>query len=94
MLIAVRVTPRGGRDGVDGWIRDDAGRLMLKVRVAAPAAEGQANAAVIAVLARALGLPKSAFALVSGQTARVKRIEVSGLSETELACALGPPPGA
>ena len=71
MQIAVRVTPRGGRDGVDGWIRDDAGRLLLKVRVAAAAAEGQANAAVIALLAKALGRPKSALALISGQTARV-----------------------
>lgn len=92
MLIAVRVTPRGGRDGVDGWIRDDAGRLLLKVRVAAPAADGQANAAVIVVLAKALGLPKSAFTLVSGQTARVKRVDVDGLSEAGLARAFGPPP--
>jgi uncharacterized protein YggU (UPF0235/DUF167 family) len=92
MLIAVRVTPRGGRDGVDGWIRDAAGRLLLKVRVAAPAAEGQANAAVIAVLAKALGLPKSAFTLLSGQTARVKRIDVVGLSEPDLTSVFGSPP--
>jgi len=92
MLIAVRVTPRGGRDGVDGWIRDDAGRLLLRVRVAAPAAEGQANASLIAVLAKALGRPKSAFALLSGQTARVKRIEVEGLSEADLTQAFGEPP--
>jgi len=92
MLIAVRVTPRGGRDGVDGWIRDDAGRLLLKLRVAAPAAEGQANAAVIAVLAKALGLPKSAFALLSGHTARVKRLEVQDLAEADLARAFGEPP--
>jgi uncharacterized protein (TIGR00251 family) len=94
MLIAVRVTPRGGRDGVDGWIRDDSGRPLLKVRVAAPAAEGQANAAVLAVLAKALGRPKSAFALLSGQTARVKRIEIAGLTEAELARAFGRPPDA
>ena len=93
-MIAVRVTPRGGRDGVDGWTRDDAGRLLLKVRVAAPAAEGQANASVIAVLAKALGRPKSAFALLSGQTARVKRIEVEGLTEAALAQAFGEPPQA
>jgi len=92
MLIAVRVTPRGGRDGIDGWVRDDAGRLLLKVRVAAPAAEGEANVAVIAVLAKALGLPKSALVLVSGQTARVKRIDVGSLGEAELASAFGPPP--
>lgn len=94
MLIAVRVTPRGGRDAIDGWIRDDAGRLLLRVRVAAPAAEGQANAAVIAVLAKALGRPKSAFTLLGGQTARVKRLEVEGLAEADLTRAFGAPPPA
>lgn len=94
MQIAVRVTPRGGRDAVEGWIRDDAGRLLLKVRVAAAAAEGQANDAVIALLAKVLGRPKSAFSLVSGQTARVKRISVEGLADADLARAFGPPPQA
>jgi len=94
MQIAVRVTPRGGRDAVDGWIRDDAGRLLLKVRVAAAAAEGQANDAVIALLAKALGRPKSALTLVSGQTARVKRISVEGVAEADVARTFGPPPAA
>ena len=94
MLIAVRVTPRGGRDGVEGWVRDGAGRLLLKVRVAAPAADGQANAAVLALLAKSLGLSKSALSLVSGQTARVKRIEIAGLTATDLAHAFGDPPSA
>jgi len=92
MQIAVRVTPRGGRDAVDGWVRDDAGRLLLKVRVAAAAAEGKANVAVIAVLANALKRPKSALTLISGQTARVKRIGIEGLSEAELAQAFGASP--
>ena len=88
---AVRVTPRGGRDAIDGWVRDDAGRAVLKVRVAAAAAEGQANAATIALLAKALGRPKSSLALLSGQTARLKRIEVEGLTDAELFAALGAP---
>ena len=94
MQIAVRVTPRGGRDGVDGWMRDDAGRLVLKVRVAAAAAEGQANTAVVALLAKALGRPKSALTLASGHTARVKRIVVEGLTEADLVRAFGPQPPA
>jgi uncharacterized protein YggU (UPF0235/DUF167 family) len=67
---------------------------LLKVRVAAPAAEGQANASVIAVLAKALRRPKSAFTLLSGQTARVKRLDVEGLTEADLARAFGAPPPA
>jgi uncharacterized protein YggU (UPF0235/DUF167 family) len=92
MMLAVRVTPRGGRDAVEGWVRDDAGRALLKVRVAAAAADGAANAAVVALLAKALGRPKSAFTLVSGQTARVKRIAVDGLNAADLAAAFGAPP--
>ena len=90
MRLTVRVTPRGGRDAVEGWTRDAAGRPVLKVRVAAAAAEGAANAAVIALLAKALGRPKSALSLVAGQTARLKRIEVD-ISEAELARAIGSP---
>ena len=91
MRLAVHVTPKGGRDGVDGWTTDEAGRAVLKVRVAAAASDGAANAAVIALLAKTLGRPKSALALVSGQTARLKLIEVE-VTAAELAAAFGPPP--
>lgn len=92
MRLAVRVTPRGGRDAVDGWTRDAAGRPVLKVRVAAAAADGQANAAVLALLAKALGQPKSSLTLVSGQTARVKLIEIGAAGEADLERAFGAPP--
>ena len=88
----VRVTPRGGRDAIDGWVRDDAGRAVLKVRVAAAAAEGQANAATLALLAKALRRPRSSLVLLSGHTARLKRIEAEGLTDAELFAALGAPP--
>jgi uncharacterized protein YggU (UPF0235/DUF167 family) len=92
LRLAVRVTPRGGRDAVDGWARDAAGRPVLKLRVAAAAAEGAANAAVLALLAKALGRPKSQLGIVRGETARVKQVEVEGLTEAELAEAFGAPP--
>ena len=92
MRLTVRVTPRGGRDAVEGWTQDEAGRPVLKVRVAAAAADGQANAAVIAVLAKALGRPKSAIRIVRGDTARTKQLEVEGLEPAGLAAAVGAPP--
>ena len=92
MRLAVRVTPRGGRDAVEGWLRDDAGRLLLKVRVAAAAADGQANAAVLALLAKALRRPRSDLTLLSGQTARVKLFSIEDLTEADLAARLGAPP--
>ncbi len=92
MRLAVRVTPRGGRDAVEGWARDPAGRAVLKVRVCAAPADGAANAAVIALLAGALRRPKSSLRLVAGETARVKLIEAEGLDEAALAAAFGPLP--
>lgn len=94
MRLTVRVTPRGGRDAVEGWARDETGRAVLKLRVAAAAADGAANAALIALLAKALGRPKSALRIVRGETARVKQVEIEGLDEAEAWRRLGAPPPA
>lgn len=92
MRLAVRVTPRGGRDAIEGWLRDEAGRAVLKVRVAAAPTDGSANAAVIGLVAKALRRPKSSIRLVAGETARLKLIEADGVDEAELASAFGPAP--
>lgn len=92
MRLTVRVTPRGGRDSVEGWSRDEAGRPILKLRVAAAAAEGAANAAVIALLAKALDRPKSSVRIVRGETARLKQVEVGGLDGAEALRRLGATP--
>jgi uncharacterized protein len=89
LRLTVRVTPRGGRDAVEGWTVDAAGRPVLKLRVSAAAAEGAANAAVIVLLAKALDVPRSAVRIASGETARVKRLEISGVDEGDLARAFG-----
>ena len=51
---------------------------MLRVRVAAVPDKGKANAAVITFLARALGVPRSALAVISGETARLKTVAIAG----------------
>ena len=81
--LAVRVTPRASRDAI-GDFRDG----VLAVRVTAPPTDGEANAAVARLLARALGLPGRDIVLVSGATARAKRFEVP-LTDEELARRLG-----
>ena len=92
LRLAVRLTPRGGRSAVDGWALDPEGRPYLKVRVAAPPVEGAANAALLAFLAKTLGLPRSALALVSGAGGRLKLIEIAGCDPLTLAAILGAPP--
>lgn len=81
--LRVRVTPRGGADRIDAVETDEAGRPLIKVRVRAAPADGQANTAVLATLAKALGRPKSTLTLVAGQTARIKTVEIEGLDEAE-----------
>ncbi len=86
--LAVRLTPRGGRDAIEGWTKDAAGRPLLKARVAAAPVDGAANAALIALVAGALGRPKSAVRLAAGAAGRVKQLEIAELSEAELLQAL------
>ena len=80
----MRLTPRGGRDAVDGWAVDADGRRLLKARVAAPPVEGEANAALIRLIAKTLGLPRSAVSIASGEGARVKILRIEGIDEAEM----------
>ena len=76
--LAVRLTPNGGRDAIDGFETDAAGERVLKVRVTAVPQKGRANTALIALLAKALRLPKSAVTIVSGETSRKKILRIEG----------------
>ena len=78
LLLSLRVTPKSSRDEVAGLHVAADGAVSLAVRVTAVPDRGKANKAVIETLARACGLPKSAFQLVSGETDRNKTILVSG----------------
>ncbi|MEO8208345.1 MAG: DUF167 domain-containing protein [Chloroflexota bacterium] len=74
------VTPRGGRDAIEG-VRD--GRLLM--RVAASPVDGDANDSVIRLIAQSLDVPRSAVRLVTGAAARRKVVAVSGVSALEVA---------
>lgn len=87
-MIAIRVTPRSSRPGIGEWKTDPGGRPFLEVRVAAAPADGAANEAAIRLIARALGIPKGSVRIVSGETARLKRIDLP-LSEQEVRAKLG-----
>ncbi len=63
---------------------DPAGRPFLKIRVSAPPVEGEANSALEKLLAKTLGLAKSSVKVASGTTARLKQVEVGGLSQADL----------
>ncbi len=82
--LAVKLTPGASTDRIDGWDVDAEGRPVLKVRVRARPVEGEANEALIKLLAKALGVPKSAVAIQRGGQSRTKMVGVEGLSDPEL----------
>ena len=75
-ILPIRVTPRSARPGIGGWRQSPDGREELEVRVAEAPADGAANAAVVKLLAKALGISRSEVSIASGHAGRHKRIEV------------------
>ena len=78
IVLAVRLTPKGGRDAIDGIATLSDGNTVLKVRVRAAPFEGEANAAMGRVLAKALGVPPARVEIVGGATSRIKRVKIVG----------------
>lgn len=74
----MRLTPKGGRDAIEGWMQSADDAFYLKARVAAAPESGKANAALIALLAKRLEVAKSRIAIVSGETARMKIVQIAG----------------
>lgn len=76
--LALRLTPRASRNGVDGIADDAEGRPMLKLRLVAPPVEGAANKTLIAFLAKTLSLHKADITIRSGETSRIKILHLAG----------------
>ncbi len=87
LAVVVRLTPRGGRDAIEGIEQRADSQHVLKARARAAATEGEANAALVALLARAIGVPSRDVTLAGGATARIKRLTIAGHGPT-LAAAL------
>jgi len=78
IALDVRLTPRGGRDALDGVETLADGRVVLKARVRAAPTDGEANTALIRLLAGELRLPRSQLSIASGATARLKTVALQG----------------
>ncbi|MEX6506989.1 DUF167 family protein [Jiella sp. M17.18] len=77
ILLFVRLTPRSSADRIEGIAEDAAGSVWLAARVRAVPEFGKANAALIALLAKRLKVPKSSIAIMSGETSRSKTVRIS-----------------
>ena len=85
LTIAVRVTPRGGRDALAAGTPEH-----FTARLAAAPVDGAANAELVILVAKTFGVPKRAVTIISGETARLKRLHIAGDSTVlaEIASAL------
>jgi len=89
--LPVRLQPGAARDGIDGWDVDAEGRPVLKVRVRARAVDGAANAALVVLIAQALGVPRRSVELARGGQSRLKMLEIDGLDEAAVRARLVEP---
>ena len=80
----IRLTPKGGRDSIEGVETLADGRNVLKARVRAAPEDGRANAALVEMIAKALKAPRSAVTIRSGETSRVKKLFIAGDSAATL----------
>jgi uncharacterized protein (TIGR00251 family) len=76
--VEVRVTPKAGRDHFLGIGAEPDGANVLRIAIAAPAAEGRANEALLRFLAKEWDVPKSALEFVTGATGRRKALKIEG----------------
>ena len=81
LLLRVRLTPGSTREDIGGFWTDEKKLCWLSARVRAAPEKGRANAALIALLAKALDWPRSAISLESGDANRLKRLRITGGGE-------------
>ena len=85
--VMVRLTPKGGRDAIDGVGLLADGSKVLQARVRSAPSDGEANAALVRLLAKRLGVANRDVRLETGASARLKRIRIEG-DAAELAARL------
>jgi uncharacterized protein YggU (UPF0235/DUF167 family) len=78
LLLTIRLTPKGGRDAIDGIAVLADGNAVLKARVRAAPSDGEANAALLKLLAKSLDVAPGQAGVVSGATSRIKRVMIAG----------------
>lgn len=79
LVLRLQVQPGAGRDSVVGTHGD-----ALKLRVVAQPESGRANEAVLSLLARVLGVDRSALTITAGEGSRRKRVKISAMEAAEL----------
>jgi uncharacterized protein YggU (UPF0235/DUF167 family) len=78
VVVCCRLTPKAGRDAIDGVAAPGDGTRVLLAHVRAAPENGRANRGLCALLAAALGVPASKVTIIADGRSRIKRIAISG----------------
>jgi len=89
VALEVRLTPRGGRDAIEGVERRADGRIVLKARVRAAPFEGQANEALCRLLAHELGLASRQIQISAGEGRASSTCASAAIRECSMRCSIG-----
>ena len=76
MILIVKVVPNSKKNSIEGFKEG-----VLKVKIQAPPDKGKANDELIEFLAELLRIPKSRIQIISGQSSRMKKVEIQGETE-------------
>lgn len=77
--ITVKVKPRASSDSIEGWMDE-----VLVVRLTSPPVDGAANAALVKLISKKLGIARGRVTIVSGEKSRKKVLEIEGMGPDEL----------
>jgi uncharacterized protein (TIGR00251 family) len=83
-ILSVRVVPRSSKNVIEGVVDG-----LLRVRLTAPPVDGSANAALIDLISRECGVPKSRVVIIAGERSREKRILLRGIDAAQICDRLG-----
>ena len=87
LTLRIRLTPKASRDALGGVVESPDGAAALAARVSAPPVDGAANKALIKLVAKRFGVPKSSVEIAAGATARIKTLRIAGDPDALAACA-------
>lgn len=83
-MCKVRVVPRASKTEIVGELGG-----AVKVRVSSPPVDGAANAELVKLFAKTLGVGKNAVEIVSGETSKTKQIRITGVTAEQFRAAIG-----
>jgi uncharacterized protein (TIGR00251 family) len=78
VVLWLRLTPKGGRDALEGVEALADGRKVVKARVRAAPEDGRANRALVELVAKVLNVSRSSVSIASGHTSRIKKLSIAG----------------